>query len=301
MDKNTQYILEVARCGGITKAATNLFITPSALSKFILAKEKELNVSLFAREGKKFVLTYAGKRYVQMLEKLNAYQMEINAEMQRLASMYMGRLRIGFQMSLANVVINDVLPEFQKVYPSMQIMLEEGSSNELFQLLGTHQLDVVISLTKENNPEFSYINIKQGTIVLVVPKNDPLLGESVMQEGFCYPWIDLTKCRQRRCVLLSPGQGFRQLTDQIYARLEMELHQNVQVKRTKSALLCVSNHMGITLNCDLFVKYHNFQDKVDLLSFGEHEIHNNLSLVHQNNSMLQKEITALSEICRHYF
>ncbi len=31
MDKNVQYILEVAKCGGITKAANNLYITPSAL------------------------------------------------------------------------------------------------------------------------------------------------------------------------------------------------------------------------------------------------------------------------------
>lgn len=28
MDKNIEYILEVARCRGITKAAENLFITP---------------------------------------------------------------------------------------------------------------------------------------------------------------------------------------------------------------------------------------------------------------------------------
>ena len=27
MDKNVQYILEVAKCGGITKAANNLYIT----------------------------------------------------------------------------------------------------------------------------------------------------------------------------------------------------------------------------------------------------------------------------------
>lgn len=32
MDKNIQYILEVARCGGITKAANKLYITPSALA-----------------------------------------------------------------------------------------------------------------------------------------------------------------------------------------------------------------------------------------------------------------------------
>lgn len=35
MDKNVQYILEVAKCGGITKAANNLYITPSELSKFV--------------------------------------------------------------------------------------------------------------------------------------------------------------------------------------------------------------------------------------------------------------------------
>lgn len=301
MDKSTQYILEVAKCGGITKAAKNLYITPSALSKFILAKEKDLNVTLFAREGKKFVLTYAGERYVEMLEKLNNYQNEIDNEMLRLASMYMGRLRIGFQMSLATIVINNVLPEFQKVFPSMQIMLEEGSSNELFQLLNTRQLDVVLSLSKDNNPNFSYFNIKEGNILLVLPKNDPLLAKAIKKEGFPYPWIDITNCREQRCVLLSQGQFFRQITDQVYKKCDMVLNQNVQVKRTKSALLCVSNNMGITINCDLFVKFHKFEDKVDLLSFGEEQLKNNLSLVYQNNTMLLKEITALSDICKKFF
>lgn len=40
MDKNIQYILEVARCGGITKAANKLYITPSALSRFVQARRK---------------------------------------------------------------------------------------------------------------------------------------------------------------------------------------------------------------------------------------------------------------------
>ena len=39
MDKNIQYILEVARQGGITKAANKLYITPSALSRFVQARE----------------------------------------------------------------------------------------------------------------------------------------------------------------------------------------------------------------------------------------------------------------------
>ena len=67
MDKGIEYILEVARCGGITKAAENLFITPSALSKFVQAREAELQVKLFHRVGKRFVLTQAGEYYVQKI------------------------------------------------------------------------------------------------------------------------------------------------------------------------------------------------------------------------------------------
>ena len=66
MEKTIDYILEVAKCQGITKAANNLYITPSALSKFVQAKEKELQVKLFNKNGKKFVLTYAGERYVEI-------------------------------------------------------------------------------------------------------------------------------------------------------------------------------------------------------------------------------------------
>ena len=54
MDKNVQYILEVAKCGGITKAANNLYITPSALSKFVQAREEELNVQLFPQDRETF-------------------------------------------------------------------------------------------------------------------------------------------------------------------------------------------------------------------------------------------------------
>ena len=68
MDKNIQYILEVARCGGITRAAEKLYITPSALSKFVQAREEEMNIRLFRRLGKKFVLTDAGQYYVRKCE-----------------------------------------------------------------------------------------------------------------------------------------------------------------------------------------------------------------------------------------
>ena len=97
MDKNVQYILEVAKCGGITKAANNLYITPSELSKFVQAREEELNVQLFHRIGKRFVLTAAGEYYVGRCKEIETIQKEITIQMERFSSMSHGMIRIGVQ------------------------------------------------------------------------------------------------------------------------------------------------------------------------------------------------------------
>ena len=93
MDKNVQYILEVAKCGGITKAANNLYITPSALSKFVQAREEELNVQLFHRIGKRFVLTAAGEYYVGRCKDRHARAaVHHNCSLLFLATVYKGNI-----------------------------------------------------------------------------------------------------------------------------------------------------------------------------------------------------------------
>ena len=94
MDKGIEYILEVARCGGITKAADNLFITPSALSKFVQAREEQLQVKLFHRIGKRFVLTQAGEYYVQKSREIEQIQRELETQMSRFSSMSLSLIHI---------------------------------------------------------------------------------------------------------------------------------------------------------------------------------------------------------------
>ena len=118
MDKNVQYILEVARCGGITKSANNLYITPSALSKFVQAREDELNVQLFHRIGKRFVLTAAGEYYVRKCEEIEMIQKEMAIQMERFSSLSHGVIRIGVQPSFSDIVLRDILPQFQRKFPA---------------------------------------------------------------------------------------------------------------------------------------------------------------------------------------
>lgn len=55
------YFLEIVKCGSFTQAAENLFISQQGLSKAIKSLEKELDISLFNKEGKRVVLSPEGE------------------------------------------------------------------------------------------------------------------------------------------------------------------------------------------------------------------------------------------------
>lgn len=160
MDKNVQYILEVAKCGGITKAANNLYITPSALSKFVQAREEELNVQLFHRIGKRFVLTAAGEYYVGRCKEIETIQKEITIQMERFSSMSHGMIRIGVQPSFSDLVLKDIIPKFQESFPAVKIILQEYSTGELMELLKKQQVDVVLATIDQKDADLDTARLK---------------------------------------------------------------------------------------------------------------------------------------------
>ncbi len=74
-----EYFLSVARTGSIGRSAQELYVTPSAISKQILALEQELKVSLFFRSGKGSELTPAGEVFYEyFLRQKNAFSNALN-------------------------------------------------------------------------------------------------------------------------------------------------------------------------------------------------------------------------------
>ena len=55
------YVLEVAKCGSMNKAARNLFISQPNLSSSIANLERELDITIFTRTSKGVEVTEEGK------------------------------------------------------------------------------------------------------------------------------------------------------------------------------------------------------------------------------------------------
>jgi len=91
-----KYFIEIAQQQSIQAAADRLFVTSSTLSKYVQRLEKRFGVLLFERVGKKFILTYAGNRYLEWCIKQEQLSKACEAEMLHIVQEGRKKLRIGF-------------------------------------------------------------------------------------------------------------------------------------------------------------------------------------------------------------
>ena len=119
----------IAESGSFTRAAQQLFRTPSALSMQIKRLEEILGQNLFVREARQVRLTAEGEvllGYSRRLLKLNA-----EAVTQFLAPALEGRVGLGITDDVVWRVLPTVLAQFARSHPAVQVDVIVGRSVEL--------------------------------------------------------------------------------------------------------------------------------------------------------------------------
>lgn len=138
-----QYFWAVAHDGNLTRTASRLRVAPSALSTQIRQLEEQMGQPLFSREGRKLVLTEAGKIALAYADDIFAAGTEL------VATLNQGRrrhnvLRIGAVATLSrNFQRSFIQPLLTQRNASLR--LTSGSFDELLVQLQAHALDVVLS------------------------------------------------------------------------------------------------------------------------------------------------------------
>ena len=142
------YFWRVAKVGHLTRAAEELHTSQSALSAQIRQLEERLGEALFAREGRRLVLTDTGQLVLAYAEDIFGISQEMLGRLQGRTE-GMTRLRVGSVATLSrNYQENRIRPLLAD--PSLVLTLESGLLEDLLTRLVQHQLDVV--LTNETVP-----------------------------------------------------------------------------------------------------------------------------------------------------
>ena len=138
------YFLAVADTRHFTRAAELVHVAQPSLSKQIRALEHELGAVLFSRARGNISLTSAGEALLPLARRILADVDTARQEVQELAMLRRGRVRLGATPSLCTGLLPDVLREYRQQYPGIQLMIEESGSRDLVRDLAQGELDLAL-------------------------------------------------------------------------------------------------------------------------------------------------------------
>lgn len=175
--KQLNAFLTISKLQSFTKAADNLGYAQSSITTQIKLLESELGVKLFERIGKNITLTHEGKKllpYAKQILKLSSAVKNavLNTDVPS------GTLTIGAAESLCVLRLPEILKEYKKLYPEVDISLKFGNCAEFKYFLNDNIIDVAFSLgVKINSAEFiSEIEIPEPMLLLAYPGH-PLINK----------------------------------------------------------------------------------------------------------------------------
>jgi LysR family transcriptional activator of nhaA len=138
------YFWAVAKEGNLTRAASRLHVSQSALSVQIRQLEEQLGQALFERRGRTLQLTESGRLAMSYAESIFAAGGELVALLREGRRENRQVLRIGAVSTLSrNFQENFVRPLLER--EDVELVLQSGGLAELLGRLRVHTLDVVLS------------------------------------------------------------------------------------------------------------------------------------------------------------
>jgi len=172
-------VLDAIECrGSYAAAAEQLNKVPSALSYIVQKLEEQLNVTIFVRQGRRAVLTPAGKHLLAEGRKVLHAINSLSEQTQTIANGWESKIRIACD---AIVEINPVFTGIQRFlaeHENIEVDVKEEVMNGTWEALIHDRVDLVIGAPAPVPSQKGIRAIKAGTLesVLVAAKSHELLN-----------------------------------------------------------------------------------------------------------------------------
>lgn len=218
------YILTVAQCGTISKAAEKLGISQPALSAHIKKVEEQTGIVIFDRSVKPMGLTEAGELYLTYIKKKDDLKREFQEQLSDLDDLKWGSLILGGATFFNVSYFPKAIAEFTKKFPSIDIKVVDGNMQEITEKAVNHELDLFIAPPWNMDQRCHYENVISEKIFLCVPENlaineqvkDYRIPYDVILYGETDSWIEIKKEKAR--------VDFKKFKDQQFIKLGEDQH-----------------------------------------------------------------------------
>ncbi|SEQ37166.1 transcriptional regulator, LysR family [Amphritea atlantica] len=193
MDTNAlQAFVAVAETGSFSRAAEQLFLTQSAMSKRILILEQQLNSRLFDRIGRTVSLTEAGRELLPRAQRILLELEDARRSLSNLSGEVSGTLSVATSHHISLHRLPPVLRQYIHAFPEVKLDLRFDESEIAYDNVLKGNLEIaLITLAPNPDPNIYSQAIWRDKLNYVVATDHPLAArQQVTLEQLCdYPAI----------------------------------------------------------------------------------------------------------------
>ena len=204
-----QIFYHAAETLSFSQAALRLNVTQPAVSAQIRTLEENLGVKLFARLGKRIVLTEAGQTLLGYTRRIFRLRDEAEKVISEMRMVRRGTLKVGTTKTYAGHIMPPLLARFQTAFPQVAVVLNEGSSLEVVKSLKSLAVEVAVIAFPGPVKRIQYKFLKQEDLVLIVhPRHELAEAKNV----------PIKRLAEEHLVMREKGSGTRRVVLDLFRR-----------------------------------------------------------------------------------
>ena len=179
----------IAEQGSFKKAADILYVTQPAVSLQIQNLEKQLEITIFDRGGRKALLTESGKILLDYCQRILNQCDEACKAVEDLNSLQGGTLVIGASQTTGTYLMPRMIGLFRQQYPDVSVQLQVHSTRRTGWSVANGQIDLGIiggQLPSELEDLLNIIPYATDELALVLPAKHHLAKEQELSKEDLY-------------------------------------------------------------------------------------------------------------------
>lgn len=235
--RQIRIFLSASKFLSFSKAAADLHITGSAVSLQIKAMEGDIGVSLFNRENNKISLSSAGEHFLLYANRVVCTLNEARTVMENLRGTEIGILKIGLA-STTRYFLPEMLVQFRKEYPNVQMKVIVKNRAELIELLRDDEVDIAIMGKPPKHINADAQAFANHPHVFIVSPLHKLAGKSKLRPQ---------TLNQVDVIYRELGSGTRYIMEKYIEEQGLTLKMSMEMSGNETIKQAVMANLGISL------------------------------------------------------
>jgi len=232
--RQLEVFLAVARTGSVSRAGDELAMSQSAVSSSLAELERQFDVRLFDRLGKRLRLSELGRALRSRAEAVWDQAHELETLLADHAGT--GQLRLGATLTIGNYVAVPLMARFMRDVPGSVVHLDIANTQEIARRVANFEIDVGLIEGELSHPQLRVTPFRDDELVVFCAPTHPLARKRTLSDE------DL---QSASWIVRERGSGTRQAFDRAMRGILPELRITLELEHTEVIKRAVEAGLGL--------------------------------------------------------